>query len=266
MGVSIVRQNGGFFSVPYVSSKDILEDYPPRALNPYFFRTKLQPLTFTLTFSCETDDINIAKLNAISTWLCQSTYKPFISEDNPNKVYYIMATNQIDFMTNGVEQGYFEIEFRCQHPYALTLAATPSYESIYDYDDPSETQFTIHNDYSVDAFGPVFMGYMNLNRIPVKFNRCSSDFDCSNNVLTTLENSPKTVHGNFNCSNNELINLKEGPEFVSMSYNCSHNLLESLEGSPAKLKNFNCSDNFLKNLDYAPIVSGNFIKNDNLLK
>jgi predicted phage tail component-like protein len=157
MGVSIVRQNGGLFPVPYVASKEILEDYPTRALNPYFFRTKLQPLTFTLTFSCETVDIDIAKLNSIASWLCQSTYKPFISEDNPNRVYYIMATNQIDFMTNGVEQGYFEIEFRCQHPYALTLAATPSYESIYDYNDPSETQFTIHNDDNVhEYFYPIF--------------------------------------------------------------------------------------------------------------
>jgi predicted phage tail component-like protein len=157
MGISIVRQSGGVFPVPYVAGKDIKEDYPTRALNPYFFRTQLQPLTFNLQFSCIDVDMDIAKLRQIASWLCQSDYKPFISADNPDKIYYIMATNQIDFMTNGMDEGYFEIQFRCQHPYALTIASTPIYDIVIDYDAPNGQQITINNEDNVhENFYPIY--------------------------------------------------------------------------------------------------------------
>lgn len=124
-------------------------------------------------------------------------------------------------------------------------------------------QFSILPDLSVDAMGPVNMAYKKLTRIPVKFNRCSSDFNCSYNLLETLENSPRTVHGRFDCSFNHLEDLNGGPRLVSKLYNCSHNKLTSLTGSPIKLIDFNCSNNLLKNINDAPVVKYNFIKNNN---
>ncbi len=125
-------------------------------------------------------------------------------------------------------------------------------------------QFSILPDLSVDAMGPVNMAYKKLTKIPVKFNRCSSDFNCSYNLLETLENSPRTVHGRFDCSFNHLEDLNGGPRLVSKLYNCSHNKLSSLTGSPIRLTDFNCSNNSLRNINDAPIVKGNFIKNNNL--
>lgn len=127
-----------------------------------------------------------------------------------------------------------------------------------------EDQYLIKEDKSVDAYGPVNMSFMKLKRIPIKFNRCLSDFICSHNNLETLENCPNTVHGIFDCSYNRLTNLIGGPKMVSMAYKCNDNYLNSLSGSPLKLKAFNCSYNFLMNLNDAPIVSGAFIKNNNL--
>lgn len=124
-------------------------------------------------------------------------------------------------------------------------------------------QFEIKEDLSVDAHGPVNMSNRNLKKIPIKFNRCTSDFICSHNKLETLENSPFSVHGNFNCSNNNLTNLKGGPRLVSGAYNCSNNYLVSLDGAPLKLKVFNCSNNQLKDLDKAPIVTEIMLKNGN---
>lgn len=86
-------------------------------------------------------------------------------------------------------------------------------------------QFTIYDDLSVDVYGPINMSYKHLFKIPFKFNRTTSNFDCSFNNLSTLENSPKIVHGYFNCSYNFLKNLHGGPKHVSKGYNCSNNNL-----------------------------------------
>lgn len=125
-------------------------------------------------------------------------------------------------------------------------------------------QFRIFDDMSVDAMGPVNMSYKGLKRIPVKFNRCTSDFNCSYNKLISLVNTPRTVHGKFDCSYNKLPTLLGGPRLVSKLYNCSHNSLVSLEGAPLTSKDFNCSHNLLNNMDKAPKINGNLIKNDNV--
>ena len=127
-------------------------------------------------------------------------------------------------------------------------------------------QYNIYDDMSVDAVGPVNMSYKNLTKIPVKFNRCTSDFICEHNKLNTLVNAPRIIHGNFNCSFNHLDDLVGGPLFVSNNYNCSNNLIMSLKGIPSKLKDFNCSGNLLRDLKDVPEISGTFIKNNNLFK
>lgn len=127
-------------------------------------------------------------------------------------------------------------------------------------------QFIIYSDLTVDTMAPVNISYMNLKKIPFKFNRCTSDFICSFNSLETLDNSPYTVHGNFNCSHNNLIDLTGGPTQVSKSYNCSHNKISSLIGSPVSVGDFNCSYNFISDFKYLPRISGNLIKNNNMLK
>jgi len=158
MGVSLVRQESGVFGVPYVSSRNILEDYPSRTIAPYFFRTQNQPLSFTLTFTCLDEDIDNTKLKAIASWLFQGDYKAFISEDNTDKIYYIMATNQIDFMTNGFDEGYLTVNFRCKFPYAMSLASTPTYDSPYDVNQVTPvTKFTINNACNVfEYFYPIY--------------------------------------------------------------------------------------------------------------
>lgn len=116
----------------------------------------------------------------------------------------------------------------------------------------SRDHFRVFNDLSVDVYTHMDLSHKKLVKIPFKFNRITSNFDCSFNNLLTLENSPLTVHGYFNCSYNDLTNLKNGPYYVSKSYNCCYNKLTSLAGSPIRVDYFNCSYNNLKNLNDAP--------------
>lgn len=124
MGIYLIRTNSGLFSMPFVSSRDVKEDYPYKSRSPYFFGTQQQLPTITLTFSTLANNMTSNKLKEIASWLFQSEYKEFYSEDNPDKIYYLMAVNEINFQTNGNNEGYLEVQFKSKYPYALTLPET----------------------------------------------------------------------------------------------------------------------------------------------
>lgn len=81
--------------------------------------------------------------------------------------------------------------------------------------------------------------------------------------LTTLEGSPRHVHGTFNVCSSKLESLEGGPDTVDNSYICADcDSLESLKGAPATVPGtFNCSDCWsLTTLKGAPrFVGKNFI-------
>ncbi len=82
-------------------------------------------------------------------------------------------------------------------------------------------------------------------------------FDCSENDLTTIENSPKEVSGYFDCSNNQLTSLVGGPTEVGSNFYCTNNKLKSLEGSPERVgDNFSCYNNQLTSLYGSPMIIG----------
>lgn len=75
--------------------------------------------------------------------------------------------------------------------------------------------YIINNDGSIDVGGDVIfaknMGF--ITELPLKFNKVSGNFDCSQLSLTTLKNSPIEV-GNFDCSFNQLLSLEHAPKKV----------------------------------------------------
>lgn len=124
--------------------------------------------------------------------------------------------------------------------------------------------FEIKSDFSIDVFGSIDMMYMNLKKIPYKFNRCAGSFICSYNSLSSLKNSPRYVGNKFDCSYNNLGSLIGGPLQVN-TYLCNNNLLRDLKGSPKYVKYFNCGYNHITSYDDAPKVSsgGKIISQNN---
>ena len=127
--------------------------------------------------------------------------------------------------------------------------------------------YTINSDGSVDVDGNVSLYKMELTKIPLKFNRVTGGFYCSNNELTSLEGAPKEVGGDFYCSNNKLISLEGCPREVGVNFNCFYNELTNLIGSPKEVGgNFTCSHNQLTSLEGGPKkVGGDFYCSDNPL-
>jgi len=79
-------------------------------------------------------------------------------------------------------------------------------------------------------------------------------FDCSNNLLTSLENSP--ISNWFHCGSNRLTTLKGAPSSCIEFY-CGNNRLHTLEFGPSKVtESYYCNDNLLTDLVGAPTDFG----------
>ena len=125
--------------------------------------------------------------------------------------------------------------------------------------------YTIKDDGTVDVDGSVYLDYCNLTELPLKFGTVTGWFNCSRNLLTTLEGSPKVVYGSFTCNNNQLTSLEGGPENVGFKFVCSMNKLTTLKGCPKSIgKDFICHNNRLVNIDFIPdSIKGKFQIHDN---
>ena len=69
------------------------------------------------------------------------------------------------------------------------------------------TNYTISSDGSIDVDGDVNLIDINLDKLPLRFNRIGGNFYCNNNQLTSLEGAPKEVGGFFDCDKNPLPQL-----------------------------------------------------------
>jgi hypothetical protein len=90
--------------------------------------------------------------------------------------------------------------------------------------------------------------------------RISGNFDCSNNGLVSLVNSPKHVGGSFRCSGNKLTSLVGSPLTVGSNFDCMYNRIKTLEGCTNKIPGSFIADfNELESLEYGPsIVLGDY--------
>ena len=128
--------------------------------------------------------------------------------------------------------------------------------------------YTINNDGSIDVDGNVVLSSNELTEIPLRFNKVTNCFLCSNNKLTSLKGSPKWVGGHFNCNGNSLTNLEFSPEYVGGDFCCYSNQLTTLKGCPKKVEgDFICSDNKLTDLSFGPeYVGDSFYCSSNYIK
>ena len=120
--------------------------------------------------------------------------------------------------------------------------------------------YNINDDHTIDVDDNIDISFESLSKIPLKFNNVSGDFLSYNNMLSTLEGSPKSVGGDFCCPYNRLVTLKGGPEYVGKYFDCSKNKLTNLEGSPKYIgRDFDCRFNPLTSRKYKGFIKGRLL-------
>lgn len=104
-----------------------------------------------------------------------------------------------------------------------------------------------------------------------------TDFYCQDCMIETLEGSPDHVTRIFDCSKNILRSLEGGPKIVGSGilrnldgyYKCDYNNLENLKGAPEFVRAFICRGNGLKTLEGGPkkasVIDASFNKLKNLV-
>jgi hypothetical protein len=120
------------------------------------------------------------------------------------------------------------------------------------------TNYVINTDGSIDVDGNVNLTFREISFFELRFGNVSGDFDCSNNILTTLYGSPEVIGGRFICASNQLTSMEHCPYVIGGTLNCSYNNLTSLEGLPRVIRGtLNCSYNNLVSLQGASEVVTN---------
>ena len=92
--------------------------------------------------------------------------------------------------------------------------------------------YTINDDLTIDVFGLVDLGGLDLQKLPLVFNRVEGNFICSYNNLTNLVGSPRYISGDFICAENILSTLVGGPDYIGGYFDFSYNHISSLKGCP----------------------------------
>ena len=75
--------------------------------------------------------------------------------------------------------------------------------------------YSINPDGSIDVEDSVYLFNMNLDKLPLKFNKVGGYFGCGNNNLTSLEGCPKEVGDTFYCPSNKLTSLEGLPSILN---------------------------------------------------
>lgn len=129
MGIINVNIDSGLQSEPFYPSASILEISTRYNETPYFQKIKREPLVFNLTFAFE-DGLNDDKLRETARWLNQKTFKELYFSNQPDKKYFAIYEGSPRLFHTGAD-GYFEITFRTNSPYAHSnLIETGIYNQV----------------------------------------------------------------------------------------------------------------------------------------
>jgi len=102
---------------------------------------------------------------------------------------------------------------------------------------------------------------------PLVFGKVTGSFDISNNSLESLSGCPSEVGSEFNCSGNLLSSLEGGPK-KAPDYFCANNYLTSLDGIAEDAQNISAPGNSLENISAinGRQIRENLFLNNNFLK
>ncbi len=123
MGVHIAWNDNGLFEDNFLPDRKIVEKKIANREKPYFQRVEHEPLSFSLSFAIadwESEDT----LRKIARWFFQPYYKPLVFDSNPNRVFYAMFEGEPTLFHNGLNEGYIELDIRCDSPYGYSHEIT----------------------------------------------------------------------------------------------------------------------------------------------
>jgi len=118
-GIYLVNLSTGSRNVPVGVSRSIIEDKIPTKAEPYFYHLEYEPLRFLVTLVRTAEWTKANRLDIVE-WLFQTSYKPFISDDDEDIIYNCIAVDSPQKILVGNIQRMIELTFQCDAPWAWT--------------------------------------------------------------------------------------------------------------------------------------------------
>lgn len=119
MGVTRVNMDGGLLEDTIISSKKIIEERVEGRDAPYFYGVEREPLSFSLTLLFE-NNLSTEKVREVLRWLDKNDYRPFYMENDPDRIWYVMAVDDVTAIHNGIKSGVLQLNLRTDSPTTLT--------------------------------------------------------------------------------------------------------------------------------------------------
>ena len=119
MGVVQASLASGMLEDIFLPNRSIREIKIPGRHKPYFQGFEYEPLNIPLALYFE-DGFGGNSLSQVANWIKQEFYKPFYFENYPNNVFYCVYEGDSKLMHTGLEQGYVELNMRCDSPWSYS--------------------------------------------------------------------------------------------------------------------------------------------------
>lgn len=119
MGLLNVSVSNGMFEEDFLPQRNLKEIQVKGRDTPYFQEVGYSPLEFKLSFAFE-NKYDSRRIREVARWLNQSYYKPLVLSESPNRIFYCMPINESKLIHNGLQDGYLELDFRCDSPFSYS--------------------------------------------------------------------------------------------------------------------------------------------------
>ena len=130
----------------FFPSREIVEEKIKGNDRPYFMHTETEPLKFSVSFAFE-ETWNTTKIREVARWLTQHNYyQPlYFTNDlglGAERIFYAMVVDDSTLVHNCLKQGYINLTFRCDSPYAYSpLTTSRTYKWNYTPLENKQTSF-----------------------------------------------------------------------------------------------------------------------------
>ena len=126
-GLFIGNTETDMFHRQFGLNREIIEEDDTLSPIPFYFGTKTEPIEGKFTMF-STQPLTLKKLKQIEEWLFQDKYCEFSSNDEPDVFYNLMFIDSTELYLPPDNEGYFELNFRTDAPWAWSRFLEKSYD------------------------------------------------------------------------------------------------------------------------------------------
>lgn len=141
LGVIAARTDNNMFSRTFAKRRDIITEKVQHNPLPFDFGFDTDTLQGSITIAGRETALDAHKLAKIASWLYQDEYKPLISDDNPDIIFYVKFMDEQELYLGAHDQGYITLSFTANAPWGWSRP----YEYTVDLRKKSEAEITVNN-------------------------------------------------------------------------------------------------------------------------